>query len=136
MRFRWVAAIGAALVLSGCASTADTAATPTPTPEVSANQEACEAFADATAAMADRLNSDQPATDAWEAVRVDVDTAALAAEGDVKDRITALVNDWPAVSDIVIYVEGREAMNRQIDDIARACEADGAEVAVHTFVTD
>lgn len=141
MRYKMGMLLAAGVLLTGCASGAPSSAEtptaePTPTVEASANQEACDAFAQATSTMATRLNSDQNANDAWESVRVDVDSAGLIAEGDVKERISALVDEWPSVSDIVIYPDGREEMNKRIDDISRACEADGAGVDVYLFQTD
>lgn len=122
----------AALTLTGCAS--GVAETPTPTPTVEANAEACDLFAEATAGMAPALTGDGDVLDAWEDVRTDFDTAALAAEEDVKERLDGLVNDdWPAASDVFVYVDARDEMNEQLEDIGRACEAAGHDVAYHTF---
>jgi len=124
--------------LTGCtaagAEQPETAA-PTPTPEISANQEACDAFSSATAAMSDALTGDGNANDGWAAVRDDIDAASLDATGDVKDRLETLVDQWPKASDLVVYRNFTE-INQALNDVGRACEADDAAVDVYTFVTE
>lgn len=134
-----VLALGAALALTGCASSTGSVATgsPTPTAEESANAEACAAFADATSTIADAFgDSTSNANDAWEEVRIAFDKAGLAAEGAVQQRISTLVDHWPSAGDIFVRSEAREKMNSSIRDIGRACEADDAKVTYYTFATD
>lgn len=132
MRSLGIAAVTVALLLTGCASAAPSA-TPEAKPAEEPNAGACEAFADATSGLADAFNESEDVRDAWEQIRADMDAAALSAEGDVKERIAELVADWPSVGDIGVYADAREAMNEKLDDIARACDADGQQISYSTF---
>jgi osmotically-inducible protein OsmY len=119
------------LALTGCASAQPVNATPTPT--VNPNAEACSAFEDATMQIGAAFDAGST-DDEWEDVRVAVDEAALQAEGEVADRMSELVDNWPTAGDIFIYREF-ETFNDPAESIARACEADGATIEPNTFVT-
>lgn len=118
------------LTLAGCSAQASE--TPSPTPTTPANANACEDFADATSRMANAFQGGDDVNDAWEAIRVDMDSAALTASGDVKGRLTTLVDAWPKASQILVYRDWDE-INANIESVQRACAADGADVAAHTF---
>lgn len=128
-------AVFPALTLAGCASGSGGEATPTPTETVSANVAACDAFVEVTSTMSDALNTDGNVNDAWADVRAEMDAAALQASGEVKDRIDSLVDDWPSATDLWIG-QDFDGINQALEDVGRACDADGAPVDVYTFVTD
>lgn len=86
-----------------------------------------------TVGLADALNADDINT-AWGDVRAEVDSAALKASGNVKDRLEDLVDQWPNGAELWVY-QDFDAINTMLEDIGRACEADNAEVDVSTFVT-
>lgn len=136
----WAVVFVAAATVTGCAATPAEPDTATPSEaavEESANLAGCEAFADATSGIADAFSDDTAnVNDAWEEVRIAFDEAALQSEGPVQSRLMTLIDEWPNAGDIFVYPEAREEMNATIRDIARACEADGAEVSYSTFVTD
>lgn len=125
----------AAGILAGCSAPAEAEPTPTPTAVESANVASCEAFADFTMVMAETLNSDGNANDAWAEQRAAVDSAALDAEGDVKERLDSIVEDFPRAADLFVYVDARDAFNEEIEGVQRACDADDAPIEVALFQT-
>lgn len=81
--------------------------------------------------MSDAFTADN-ANEGWAKVRDEMDAARLSAEGDVKERIGALVDEWPPAADLIVYGKYDE-FNTQLKDIERACNADGANITVYTF---
>ena len=130
MKRLWIfGTIAAVLALAGCSTTS----APTPEPSVAPkpNAAACKAFSEATFDMEKLLGENR--VEGWEAVRIEFDTAALSAEGDVKERLAGLVQTWEPVSDVIIKPGGRQAFNTQMHDIARACDASGNPIDYATF---
>lgn len=117
--------------ITGCAANQPAAAPTTEEPPVSANAEACDAVVDTTSRMSDAFTADN-ANDGWLKVRDEMDAAYLNAEGDVKERIGSLVDEWPPVADLIVYAKYDE-FNARLQDIERACKADGADVTVYIF---
>ncbi|MFD4957539.1 hypothetical protein [Microbacterium sp. NPDC058389] len=124
-----ICAIALLLALTGCASGA---ATPTPTPTQDPNAQACEDFEAATNSMGDALDADNVAT-AWDDTRDAFDEIALTAEGTVSDRMLAVVDGWPKVSEILIYGNIDE-FNDSLTAVERACAASGTTIKVNQFV--
>lgn len=123
-----------ALLFSGCSSSAEPQAQ-VAAKQVSSNLEACQQFAKTTAGMEAAINGrgSTPADEAWEILRDEFDTAALAAEGDVKERLATLVDDWPSYVDAYTQESQRVLINDRIESVSRACDADDASVAASTF---
>lgn len=132
-----LAVAAAALLLAGCSSSTDPEPEAT-TKQVSENLDACEQFAKTTAGMEAAINGrgSTPANEAWEDLRVRFDTASLAAQGDVKERLATLATDWPSFVDAYANESLRAMINERIEAVSRACEADDAAVAASTFVTN
>jgi hypothetical protein len=124
-------ALLAVLALTGCAGGTTEEATPTPT--VNPNAEACAAFETVTMDIGSAFDEGSTAEE-WEDLRVQVDTAALDAEGEVRERLSALVDEWPAAADIFVYRKF-ETFNDPAEAIARACAAEDIEIEPNTFVT-
>lgn len=132
MKFVMVAA--ALLLCSGCSASPaaqDAGAEPEVPAEVSANEEACSQFAEATSRIADPFQQDKP-EEPWTELRGDFDMIALSAEGDVKVRIASLVDQWPDFVDILLR-DGKPKMNELIEAAGRACTADGFDANYSTF---
>ncbi|GGO59140.1 hypothetical protein GCM10010910_01400 [Microbacterium nanhaiense] len=125
-----------ALLLAGCSSAGEE--TPqsapqssTPTSTTNPNEAACAEFADATLdvgqavvdSRADEL--DIPAT---------YDEVALAANGDVKERILVLIDELPDPPHMIGWMDNREAYSDDVEAVARACEAEGFSIQVATLV--
>lgn len=127
-----VSAIAAIAALTAC--TGSDLPTPSPTPTASLNAKACSIFSSTTAIMGDAL-SGEDVDEKWAYIRSSMDSAALKADGDVKKRLTALVEDWPKPVDIIVYRQ-YDDINVLLDDVARACKADGAKVAYYSFGAD
>jgi len=126
-----VAAIGLAFALSACSASAPPATVPTPTETDSANAEACKQFAAATMTMMQAVRTDKY-LEPWNQARIEVDAAYLKAHGDVRDRLQRLMDSWPDFGQITIY-RNVDPSNQLLDDIGRACRADGAAVSYRTF---
>lgn len=124
-----------ALLLTACGATT-TAGEPTPTPTqtVNPNVLACENFSTETSFMRDAITGAN-AIEGWANLRDAIDTTALKAQGDVKARLSKLVDEWPEASSIVVYRDF-DGINANIEAVARACEADGQPIQVHTFSTN
>lgn len=123
-------ALSALALLTACAPVAEEAAPePTETQE-NVNIQACDDFATATFHI--EVGDDAKPED-WYAVRDEVDMAALSAEGDVKERLTVLVDEWPDKGD-VLYLGADDAMNDLLHSVGRACEAAGHAVEYNYFV--
>lgn len=120
----------AALALTGCASTATAEETPEPAPNV--NAEACANFETAFGAGI-RASQDDP--DQWDTTRGEIDTIALTADGDVKERMLALVNDWPSTLDLFIWNDLDDA-NTHLSGIERACATSGQTVQLQLVTVD
>jgi hypothetical protein len=122
------------LALAGCASGATGATptpTPTPTPE-SKNVVACADFANVTMTFGDAFQ-DSSTKDDWESIRVEMDRVALRSEGDVKERLTTLVDEWPGMADI-LFRDQMEPFNELVHAVGRACEAEGQSVEYNYLV--
>lgn len=124
MRKKLVALLSAALLVSGCANVAE--AEPTPTPTTNPNLAACADFA---SAFSKGINEKPEYLADWEETRDAVDTISLSAEGDVKERLQALVADWPDMLDLFLFGELDET-NEALAAIERACTASGRSIAV------
>lgn len=77
--------------------------------------------------------ADANALELWEDVRGDFDGIALSAEGDVKERMLGLVEQWPDISEVLVYDTGRKEINSHFEGIARACGAEGFEIAYSLY---
>lgn len=117
-----------AVALMGCAGTAEADPTPTPTKSVNANLAACGDAAAASLTIAQVLNSED-AVDQWGDLKITFDEIALRAEGDVKDRLSTLVEDWPEASGLIVWHEFDD-LNDMLLSIERACDADDAAVDI------
>lgn len=128
MNRKWLALL-AVLVLTGCSQAQAPESDPTPEPTTSPNQEACEEFSASSARIMDPFEqTDANALELWEDVRAEFDGIALSAEGDVKERMLALVGEWPEISNVLIYDSGRKSINSHFEGIARACSAEGFDL--------
>lgn len=70
----------------------------------------------------------------WSDELTKIDSIALTAEGDVKDRMLAVVNDSPTEGEVFVYEEARVAVNDSILAVERACNAAGVEAVFNQFV--
>jgi hypothetical protein len=111
-----------ALGLTGCGGAAEAETEPTPEKTVNPNAQACADAANASMTMADALNGEDVINE-WEAVRVEFDEIALSAEGDVKDRVQQLVDEWPKAAEIVVYRDVDD-FNANLAAVERACAVD------------
>lgn len=93
--------------------------------EASPNSYACALFGVLTYDLAEPFQEDL-VIEPWEKLRDDFDAASLEAEGDVKERLQTLVEEWPEASQILIYGDGISILNDNVESVARACKADGA----------
>lgn len=119
------------LALAGCSESS--AAEETPAPE-QPNAASCESFATNTERIADMFDENNGnAKDLWQELHDDFDRDALSAEGDVKERISTLVTEWPDAGQLFVYSEAREQANELILAVSRACEADGTTITVSTY---
>jgi hypothetical protein len=121
----------AALALTGCSSApAATEETPTPTAEANPNEQACEDFADASLdvgnAVVDGEGKDFDIVGTF-------DTIALAAEGDVKDRIETLIDELPEPPHMIVWMDNRDAYSEDVESVVRACEAEGFTIQAATL---
>lgn len=121
----WGPAVIGVILLTGCAAAPAEEAAP-------ANQKACPDFFVAVSHIDDRLDATDNDMDEWDAIRGDLDAIALRADGEVAARISALVAGWPSLVDVWIYQE-TDGLNRHIEDITRACEADGFPISLLSF---
>jgi hypothetical protein len=122
-----VVLLGGLFVLSGCSSPTEPVAEPTPTfDNGGANGVACRAFYDEFASGIGSMDGDSTIDD-WSAISNQIDTIALKAEGDVKDRMLALVDAWPDMAEIFIFGEF-EDFNGDIAAVERACDAAGENI--------
>lgn len=131
-----VAITAFAFALTGCGAPAtEPTPTPTQTETVSPNADACEDFAALTLTVPDEVNdSTDNANDMWEGVRVSFDEVALTAEGTVRDRMLDLVNDWPKLTDIVIY-NNFDDYNAKLQAVERACAAEDIDITAGVLTT-
>lgn len=122
------------MMLAGCSGATEPAAAP-PQPEqtINANDSACANFVNVTFTLDTALQDDSTKTD-WEAIRVAMDDVALSAEGDVKERLSTLVAEWPDYGTL-LFGGGIELFNDGLADVARACEADGQSANYNHFTT-
>lgn len=124
-------ALAALVLLAGCAS-----ATPEPTPSPvvrEANDVACTDFAQETISLLNAVARGGNAED-WDEGLDALDSIALKAEGDVKERMLTFISDVPSIGDVYVYEEARELVNDQINSVKRACSADGYDRTFNTFV--
>lgn len=119
--------IGIAMMLSGCSSP-DTATTPPPPPETTViqaeNADTCGQFADLINRIPGTLSVEGDARPGWEKLRGEFDMVALSSEGETRDRMAAFVDDWPKMSDLVVYGDV-DQINENIGAVERSCLADG-----------
>ena len=95
------------------------------------NIAACEDFAAVTIKVGNAVvNSTAIDLD----IPAEFDTVALAAEGDVKDRILALIDNLPDPPHMIGWMENRDAYSDDVIAVQRACSADGHEIEVATLV--
>lgn len=130
MRNKLLALVGAGLLVTGCASAVE--AEPTPTPTTDPNIAACADFAE-TFSAGIRETPEYLAD--WEETRDAVDTISLSADGDVKERLQALVADWPDMLEVFVWNELDET-NEKLAAIERACTAAGRTIAVRLATSD
>jgi hypothetical protein len=129
----------AVLALAGCASSpaAEPSATPTPTTAANPNAEACDEFATVTEALADRMvegsnssNADEFMT-TMDGMPARFDSAGLAGDGDVSERIAALIDNLPDPVHM-LYLEHDDYFD-DVTAVSRACEAEGFPVDAYTW---
>lgn len=125
MRMKLVALAGAALLLAGCSSQAVPTAEITPTfDDGGPNGVACRAFyTEWPKAFEVAGQSDQSE---WDERAARIDSIALKADGDVKDRMLAFVNDWPDLFDLMMG--DVDNINEHLSGIERACDAAGENI--------
>lgn len=118
------------VLLTGCSSEAPETET---SAEASPNTMACAEFADAVGGIPGELSRDDvPGATMWENVRVGFDEVALTAEGTVQDRMLAMVDDWPDLTDIMVWSDV-DGINGKIEAVERACKADGITFDIPTL---
>jgi hypothetical protein len=125
-RLAGAAAMLAALTMTATGCSSPGIGEPTPTPTEDANAVACQEFEDVSTTLSDVIKIDQIAQP-WEDLRNKFDSVGLKAEGDVKERIAALVDEWPDVAQILVYRKF-DSYNEPVDAVARACEAAGTPI--------
>ena len=130
MRKKLIALLGAGLLATGCANVVG--AEPTPTPTTDPNVAACADFADTFIAG---IQTKPEYLADWEETRDAIDTISLDAEGDVKERMQALVDDWPDMLKVFIWNELDET-NEALASIERACTASGRTINVQLATVD
>lgn len=134
MKKKLIAVAGVALLLAGCSAQPKPAAELTPTfDDGGPSGVACRAFATEFPEGFDSMNDDSTATD-WTALAEKIDAIALKAEGDVKDRMLTLVDEWPDMADIFLWGE-IDDFNSNLAAIERACEAAGEPISGVQLVT-
>lgn len=112
--------IAAALLLVGC--------TPA-TPEAPPNEEACADFAAATLKVAQSVVNEDDID-----IAAAYDQIALAASGDVKDRILKVINNLPEPGHMIAWMNNRDHYSDTLMDVKRACDADGHNIEVALLV--
>lgn len=120
-----------ALALTGCASGPEPE--PTQTQRSDANSSACEGFVAETRSMVEQFDG-TGALD-FDAHLAALDTLALEAEGDVKERISEFLEELPTEGDLLVYPDARESYNELALSVARACDASGTDIDVAGFGT-
>ncbi|TFD61191.1 hypothetical protein E3T43_00935 [Cryobacterium sp. Hh7] len=133
---RFVFCAVAVLLLAGCASEPEPEAvrepTPTPTVEVSANQEACASFGEVSVDLAEVIvnpPTDMTAVEATDGMLERIDSAYLLASGDVATRLQRLMDEIPEQGMFWLIVDDTDYL-ANVGSVARACEADGAEMRI------
>lgn len=133
-----------ALGLAGCATSAESesssTATPTPTPSASANAAACDDFAALSQSFAEKIvgGVDNSGTDlaTYEADvledRVAFDMIGLQADGDVGERVAALVDEIPTSKPWSITLDPRP-YSAAVTAVTTACEVDGHPIQAATI---
>lgn len=101
-------------------STPEEAAAVEPDP----NQEACDEFEQAFLDAIQTLTDKDAMVKDWDDTADDFDVIALRAEGDVKDRMMNVVDNWPDYADIVLFGEF-EVVDDIMQPVSRACDAAG-----------
>ncbi|WP_143822672.1 hypothetical protein [Mycetocola reblochoni] len=127
-----------AFSLTGCAQTSTVAEDSQPNEGV--NVRACDGFAKAFNAWRDTDRQFAGATpderlSSREAVFGLLDEASLEASGDVKERMNAVLDAWPAdTTDLVLVAsDARDEVNTPLKRVATACSAAGASVELTPF---
>ena len=138
------AAALALLALAGCAGTdaAESQSTPTrsTTPSASANAAACDDFATLSQSFAEKIvgGVDASGTDlaTYEADvledRVAFDMIGLQADGDVGERVAALVDEIPTSKPWSINLDPRP-YSAAVTAVTTACEVDGHPIQAATI---
>ncbi|GAB3125960.1 putative periplasmic lipoprotein [Glaciibacter psychrotolerans] len=125
-------AIAAVFLLAGCSSAVEPVATPTPTAEVVANQDACATFGEVTVDLAEVIvnpPADKTLIEATDGMVQRFDAAYLVSEGDVKARIGKTMDELPSSGLHMLYLDGEDYL-ANIAAVGRACEAEGAKMKI------
>lgn len=130
MRKKLSVLVAAGLLLTGCAATES--ADPSPTPSADPNAAACANF---ESTFASGISPEPEYLTDWEETRDAIDVIGLASQGDVKERIQALVSGWPDLGDLFIWND-LDDTNRMLGDIERACSAAGEDISVQLATVD
>lgn len=114
-----------ALALTGCSATPEPEPDYTPTiDDGGPNGVACRAFSaewPAAFEVSGQSNESQ-----WNERSDRIDAIALKAEGDVKERMLAFVEDWPDLFDLMMG--NLDEINKRLGDVERACDAAGENI--------
>jgi hypothetical protein len=113
--------------LAACSTAPLEVAAPTPTPTqapVDPNRTACSSFENTFLGLGDLLENPDLTEADWNAYRDQYDSVALVADGDVKTRLLALVEEWPAMVDVLVAGDVAQ-LDEVTMPVARACSAAG-----------
>lgn len=130
-----VTIVGLVLVIAGCSSTepATTPPTPAATTVIEAeNADACTQFGVLIDRIPGTLGTEGDVRPGWENLRAEFDTVALDADGETGERMAAFVDEWPKISDLMVYGDV-DTINGNIGSVQRSCIADGNSVSFSTL---
>lgn len=124
----------AVLFLSGCSAGGDSEAarTPSPVETTSKNGAACEAFEEVTLEVGNEVTKSQ--IDKTYDIPAAFDEVALSAEGEVKERILAVIDNLPATPFMIVWMDNRDAYTDDLKAVQRACAAEGFDIEVAALV--
>lgn len=130
-----------ALALGGAGCTGSPSEGSTPTPTENASAIACTDFADAhnewVKVESDSGYSNSGRLEVRANLRSELDAASLEADGDVKDRMVALVDSMPNDATDMLVSKGASSLDDyagNLDRVANACDAAGN--AIELLPTD